>query len=104
LALVETAQHLILKVLLEATPYLAQSHLLAVVVEQDIHRVQQVELTAVLEEAAGYQARQLETQVVPAGQAIPLLFLQAKEIMAVLLGKPTRFPVMLVAVAVAQVP
>jgi hypothetical protein len=29
---VETAQHLILKVLLEATPYLAQSHLLAVVV------------------------------------------------------------------------
>jgi hypothetical protein len=101
---VVTAQHQILKVLLEAILYLAPSHLLEVVVEQDIHRVQQVELTAVLEGAAGYQARQLETQVVPAEQEILLLFLQAKEIMAVLLGKPTRFPVTLVAVAVAQVP
>jgi hypothetical protein len=101
---VETAQHLILKVLLEATPYLAQSHLLAVVVEQDIRQDRQMGLAVVLEVVVVYQAGQLETQVVLAGQAIPHQLLRHKEIMAVLLGKPTRFPVTLVAVAVAQVP
>jgi hypothetical protein len=36
LVAVVTVQHLILKVLLEVTPYLAQSHLLAVVVALDL--------------------------------------------------------------------